>query len=122
MTRKSAKHIGGLCNGLNNELNRKSRWLIKKINRKLWQNHYMQIHDSSYDISGVYLEFKMVESVELPYRPPKTKVVDVLSIVHSVVDAAMINGDEKIKLHFNHFEDGVEYFMIYIPFTAYVED
>ena len=120
MTRKSARYIGKKCNELSEELDKKVKWLTRKINRKI--GPYYTIYGSYYDIHGVYLKFKMVESVELPYRPPKTKVVDVLSIVHSVVDAAMINGDEKIKLHFNHFEDGVEYFMIYLPFTAYVED
>ena len=121
MTRKSAKHIGGLCNGLNNELNRKSRWLIKKINRKLWQNHYMQIHDSYYDITGVYLKFRQWELVRLPYTPPFFIFVNPVTAADHVSEAAMVERSKlKIILHcHNNEESDNECFMVYIPFECY---
>ena len=46
MTLKSARIIGEQCNDLSKELEQKVRWLTKKINRKLLQEHRIRIHDS----------------------------------------------------------------------------
>lgn len=118
MTRKSARYIGGECNKLVFDLNRKVRWLVKKINRKLYGEYNIMVWDSFYDVTGVYLMFKYTYTVRLPYRPPETVKVDAGMVWSIIPRIAMVEEDE-LKIIHNCFKDDVEYFMVFIPFNAY---
>lgn len=119
MTRKSARYIGAQCYEHAKELEQKVKWLTKKINRKLLQEHRIRIHDSYYDTKGVYLIFKQFNIINLPYHPPETIVVDIGSVWSAVSEAAMVDM-HKLTVAANCTWKDNPCFMIYIPFKLYI--
>lgn len=118
MTRKSARYIGEQCRKLSMELEQNAKWLTKKINRKLYQEHSIKIYDSYYDVDGVYLIFKQYNTLVRPYHPPETIVVDVGTVWSAVGDAAMVDMHSlKVSVNCNWRDN--DCFMIYIPFRLY---
>ena len=118
MTRKSAKYIGEQCQELSKELERKARWLTKKISRKLYNDDYMRVYDSYYDTEGLYLVFQSYDVIIRAFKPPETRVVDAIRTKEAVSKAAMVES-EHLKLIVNSQWKSTECFIIYIPFQAY---
>jgi len=118
MTRKSAKYIGRQCLKHSNELQQKAKWLTKKISRKLYDNSYMRVYDSYYDMQGLYLVFEAFDVVTFPHKPPETRMVDILGMSHEVSEAAMVDRSD-LKVILNSTWKGNECFIIHIPFKAY---
>ena len=119
MTRKSARIIGEQCNDLSKELEQNVRWLTKKINRKLLQKHRIRIHDSYYDVNGVYLIFKHYNTLVRHYHPPETIFVDVGIVWSAVSEAAMVDM-HNLNVIVNCNWKGNDCFMIYISFNLYM--
>ena len=121
MTRKSARYIGKQCRKLSNELEQSAKWLTKKINRKLLQEHRIRIYDSYYDVNGVYLIFKHYNTLGRPYHPPETIVVDVGTVWSAVSEVAMVDM-HNLNVSVNCNWKGNDCFMIYIPFNLYMHN
>ena len=106
MTRKSAIYIGKECYNIAEKLEQSTRWLTRKIQRKIKTKSEIKIYDSYYDITGLYLVFK------------ETTLDNVAQTMELVNEAAMVNTNS-LKIIMNCKWKNTDCFMIYIPFRAY---